>query len=1718
MSFWQFCCRPQNYTSLSGGCDATTSYNHFHLDGSLNPVQKEFGGWYSIGNYLAVNMDGTLWSLIGKMGVGYHNRNLPNFDNYCQIDDSTDWEKIISGPTYDLVLKKDGSVWTINNRMGVDILQGALPGIMDFPISSNRFGNNKLTDTGGIVLNIGTINKIIQSYNDREGNYNLFTEIYWTPIDDTVYTPVVGDEYYAGYPFNTNGLKILDILEDENLGDSNSTSKRLIIENGDIPIYNPIDIEEASGIISEDVSFPFLIRPNISRLEEEYYDFIPNNTYSLDPEPIRARLNSSINKFILKNLPIDVDENFYKKFIAHSPSGLPPTYLDYLEFSREPSAYLKYYRPNNLNIKYNNSIDSDGFVHLNNNFIRENDKTYYCDQISANDPASSGNPTGSGNPEGSGNPQGSSNSLEAEFQVSWSGYIDWIKIITPGTGYVSPPNITLVPTGNENINLEEIPVPIAVLDPESSGVLEIYMQNNPILWKKPPNIVISPVPLRTTMSSGELIVIESGAGNGAYAICEIKGKISDIRISQSGGGYTQLGTENSKLQLVLQAAPDDLLIHGIPQFPTPTPTVTPSITPSNSVTPSITPTRTHTPTVTPTATPTKSITASPTVTPSFTPTNTVTKSKTPTPTTTQSFTPTATCSLTPSNTPTCTTTNTATPTSTQTPATTVNRISPGNNSTSTPTPSSTPAASPTRAPTQNTPTPTTTITATNTRTCTNIATNTPTQTLSPTPATQTPTCTTTPTNTRTSSNTPTVTRTATQTHTPSNTVTNSSTTTPTVTLTPSATSVGNKNRFTQWVIADIVLNPSEITLEFNKPLYAHKFKHYANDAQTDIITTIDPDNYGNTTTPVNLSKNSSVLVPECRTRYKLSANELSTVQILENHPEFLECCAYGYSGDKINININDKNFTYDAQYAPVIKFNHNSSNIAGEQSAILSRLEAREFTSVGGYAGRYTSPEGITFPSMYNGAPTLQYYCDFSYVDPLDYWTDSSGIPHPININNYRITLTGPHGSVLSHRGLNLPPTNKVTPIAPVPGGAVQTSVTIETGADLRLPPYNKTPEEYTDPSTGIQYFIYVWWYGMQPCPPTCERPPYDLFGGTDYSRSMTAVPDLAHFQVGYQIPRGQEATHTSNVYDAVPNTYNAHDYIPWTTQSVATVFYDPDALTDFFIKTIPKFATITLEYLGNRGYWYRLSGEIIPDSGISYYLESKQENAKIYFKNNLYGNGAIVKLNHTPSDWGCSIICDGEILSNNSGYIIEPEGIIAKTTYDYPYKIFNDTITENDIKSNNNDIFNILINNDIYQIKECTAKEPVFSIPSNKYSYPEPIDILGIFKNELFTGPQTLRRSGDCIDKGEIFSLSGVLLNPTKSVTIPTYTGVSVDGTQYVQTSTFGYYYDSILLYYGFLYNRIQNNILRLGIEINYNELKTMVDYMNGTINSNINPIVTNTIFTEEDYNSKIELGIITTSLEENIEKLFHNKIIYTDSYYYGLNGEIKPEFAITDIEFEARVIWDYDGYGGTIEKFIGQPKFSSIIESPKIGVNNLLSSFSIPSGSTYVVRTTGIPIGTPVFNIVETGNNDYVIANTGDYQELIVDYTFYKKCTPNHNITCNLQNFVTVPGGVFYTQYFFPEVGITVNIDFTDQMIYNVVNPIPNINYYKFGKKIHNMPEIVIKNSYNDIILTSDNEIYSNTGEYAYRLCYSGIMAANVIGSTIITTDGEAINLMID
>jgi hypothetical protein len=311
--------------------------------------------------------------------------------------------------------------------------------------------------------------------------------------------------------------------------------------------------------------------------------------------------------------------------------------------------------------------------------------------------------------------------------------------------------------------------------------------------------------------------------------CEIIGSIEgDLIVTTSGAGYSQANIGD--LVVIAQPASGDF-IHFIPNriLPTPPPTPTNSITPTISNTPTNTPTTTRTPTTTPsntfTPTPSKTVTKTPT----FSPTNTRTCTPTITPTMSQTSTCTPTSSITHSYTATISPTSSNSPSPSLTNSKPIIQSTANNIANILPTPTSTPSRAPI-----STPTPTNTIsptqTLTNSPTNTHKATPTFSPTFSCTPSfSQTVSLSNSPTNTPSwtpsSSLTPSTTRTPNASVTPTITTSITLSTTPTITITPSPTMANFCSRgglynstIFQYVLANIELNPSDITVEMAMPI------------------------------------------------------------------------------------------------------------------------------------------------------------------------------------------------------------------------------------------------------------------------------------------------------------------------------------------------------------------------------------------------------------------------------------------------------------------------------------------------------------------------------------------------------------------------------------------------------------------------------------------------------------------------------------------------------------------------------------------------------------------------------------------------------------------------------------------------------------------------------------------------------------------------------------
>lgn len=804
MSFWSYCCTQNNHTSnpIEVGCGSPADPNFYHLQGRVLPLECEKKDWKSIGNYCAIDQDGSLWSIAGTgiAGINYLNKGLPYRQNYCQIDNGSDWDIVIPGNSQDLFLKTDGTLYTLNNRIGLNIENAFLNNgtddfskeyprqytdYDDYNASRSLYSKFILPDSAifdVVISKIEAYDTVFGNTNDNTGLcYNKITyscnygalepgdriEITWSV--PTINIP--GISYpVAQYPCGSNESLFPSGLDCSSVGVGASHN---ITVHHKISDTEFLTTDKITLSVIDDFSLA-TTRIIILNLTDKIQNYLKSFStqvfpdYSFNAPITRARISSRIKKY-----------NLYQS----NTGDVKKNILDDLQFSRKPSLHVKYYHnyDSSFNIS-NNDLDSDGFYHQCSNFLRDNNLHYYHTEESP---------------------------LE-EVEALWKGQIDWIKILFPGSGYVSPPIVTFEPTDNENTedNWQSPsgppPSAIAIARLDDRGRVEsIELQNNPYVWNKPPKIILTTV-------SGE-------TGADATAICEIIGPITGINVVASGDGYTHAGLSSSKLVLVAQANIDDLYVHGIPPSITPTPFATPSVTPTNSFTPTVTSTATVTPSFTPTITPTKTIT--PTLTPSYSPTQTITHTPTFSPTPEPSFTPT----------PSVTVSNSVTPAITSSPTKSI-PVSPTASASSgprigstpalnpTPTATQTPPPSPSKAP-RSTATPSPTPTVTTTKTASVTPTVTQTSTLSPTPYSPTPT----PTQTPSSSVTPTITSSITPTInqiTPSVTTSISVSITPTLTLTPSATSRERKIKLKQWTIADVELYESQISnIEFIRPLF-----------------------------------------------------------------------------------------------------------------------------------------------------------------------------------------------------------------------------------------------------------------------------------------------------------------------------------------------------------------------------------------------------------------------------------------------------------------------------------------------------------------------------------------------------------------------------------------------------------------------------------------------------------------------------------------------------------------------------------------------------------------------------------------------------------------------------------------------------------------------------------------------------------------------------------
>lgn len=887
MTSGSYCCDNKSYTIYNIECDATGNTVDdpifYHIDGRIPAVDCQYD-WKSIGNRYAIAKDGTLWCLVGLTGVGYFSDKLPYKDKVCQVSSDTDWKKVFplsiydiaSNPTdskIDLFLKEDGSLWTFNNLIGINILESNPNRDTAFPINNNE-------DKYGINNFIGTINTIepLPWGTSRDGNCVYKIEI--ENLSD--YTLKVGDELVNG------GTIVKEISDSEYL--TNMGAGIDYTTYSGLPIY-----------ISKINNKPYiktLFSPYITK---------PLAEYTFPAEKARAKLSSRINKYIYNEYKEDYipnglsySQSIYDTWLKNN--NRPPTVKDIAQFSRKPTLHIKYYKPN---IYHHNSdgynedlvdIDIDGFLHQCDNYIRDNNISYYHKEDLP---------------------------LE-QVEAVWKGKIDWIKVIFGGSGYMSPPIVTFEPTDNENISGVNISARAYLND--SSGVDYIEIIDNPFVWNKPPNIIFT-VPGEET-------------GFGASGVCEIIGPIQDIIITASGDGYTHAGTPNSKLVLVAQANIDDLYVHGIPQFATPAPSVTPSYTPSYSPTPSFTATKTQTPTITRSITPTKSIT--PTATTSYSPTPSITSSPTITPTPQVSFSPTPSVTVSNSMTPSITSSATKTPPVSPTASVTSGpRIGSTPAILPSPTATSTPDPSPTKAPrttaTQS-PTPTNTVT----KTPSNTASATPTTTLSPTPYSPTPTPTQTPSSSITPTRTPTFSPTSSITATPSITSSVAPSSTPGPTPTPSATTAIYKPRVRQWILADIELYPSDIDkIELSEPLYTLRTAlceksapsgsgtppftkpTLPNPISDDIEAVVGGYAYGLTEifpkmgfSPLSwASPTLNFLTPLKTPKLYIHPSSRYFLNQAFSHPHFQNAYIYGPGSNKINLNSSNINDGFDFNYS-----------------------------------------------------------------------------------------------------------------------------------------------------------------------------------------------------------------------------------------------------------------------------------------------------------------------------------------------------------------------------------------------------------------------------------------------------------------------------------------------------------------------------------------------------------------------------------------------------------------------------------------------------------------------------------------------------------------------------------------------------------------------------------------------------------------------------------
>lgn len=479
MSFWSYCCTKNNFTAnpIDAGCGSPNDPTFYHLHGRVSPVECEKNDWKSIGNFYAIDADGSLWSIAGTgiAGVNYFNKGLPYKDNYCQVDDSTDWTEIIpghypSGLLYEspneLFLKGD-TVYTLNTRNGLDIQNGSLTdGRASFPIpyknfyfyNSSRFGSPfdhplllpvSILSSGIKITKAEAYDTIFGSGTDNNSLcYNKITYIsdFKLAVGDLLDLDwdIVSD---SGYPSGLNFPYVNYSL----------VKVDHIISNTEFLTTTLMTLSELNDFSKCRVWIRGL------NFETKVRDFVKSYSdaefaeYTLDSPVARARISSRIKKYLL--LPSNTNDP-------------DKTILDDIQFSRKPTLHVKCYRPSSTNLS-SNDLDIDGFYHQCSNYIRDNNVHYYHDN----------------------------DKPVEEVEALWRGKIDWIIANTKGLGYFYPPNVRLIQQAsldsNENpasgmtpSGLVSVSPPTGIVTINELGEISgITITNNPYVWAIPPKIV-----------------------------------------------------------------------------------------------------------------------------------------------------------------------------------------------------------------------------------------------------------------------------------------------------------------------------------------------------------------------------------------------------------------------------------------------------------------------------------------------------------------------------------------------------------------------------------------------------------------------------------------------------------------------------------------------------------------------------------------------------------------------------------------------------------------------------------------------------------------------------------------------------------------------------------------------------------------------------------------------------------------------------------------------------------------------------------------------------------------------------------------------------------------------------------------------------------------------------------------------------------------------------